>query len=220
MILTATQRINGCPTAIWRRGAFREDYPSIYGDPQPKQFRPLPGGRSLLSHTRENRERNDRATIEMACFRPDRRPNERALEPVRPALRIVTTNPRRARPSSGPSPIAPADLARSHGDYLRTPNGSGGRCRNAMAYLYGDRDEWTRRPSHVAGSGIFSSDRTIPGGVNRAHSSGEEFDLSHPRVDCQTRSREMWLTDLGSPHRSTAGEHRPCQDAAVSDRSV
>jgi hypothetical protein len=137
-----------------------------------------------------------------------------------PHLLAVTTNPTHARPSSGSSPIAPADLARSHGDYLHTPNGSGGGAGMRWPICMAIATNGHAGHLIVAGSGIFSSDRTIPGGVNRAHSSGEEFDLSHPIVDCQTRSREMWLTDLGSPHRSTAGEHRPCQDSAVSDRSV
>lgn len=56
---------------------------------------------------------------------------------------------------------------------------------------------WRVRGSFRATARSLST-RGYLGGVNRAHSSGEEFDLSHPGVDWQTRSREMWLTDPGS----------------------
>src|SRR6516162_3440047 len=63
-----------------------------------------------------------------------------------------------------------------------------------------------RRPTHRGGLGdAFRATARSPeyAGISwwsetRAHSSGEEFDLSHPGIDWETRTREMWLTYPGS----------------------
>jgi len=131
-------------------------------------FGPFPDGRSLLSRTREHLQRSDGATIEIARFRPDRGPSDRERgwhdrywhydheSQTRAAFERIFSDRLGGLCEAHSKSLMITYTGRIWG---RPECGS-----PRLVDLYGDRDEWNRRPSHRGGPGdAFRATARSPG---------------------------------------------------------